>query len=127
MDKVLQIATLSPEKVQLKQERLDVHDILRQLEEAFTVRLEAQNGAIATDHRTGHHLMGDLVHITNILGNLLDNAAKYTQRGRRFRWALQPEPRDVANPDQGQRHRHRKHLKSSLTNSSVYLPVTGTT
>lgn len=81
VDKVLQIATLSPEKVQLKQERLDVHDILRQLEEAFTVRLEAQNGAIATDLTAqAHHLTGDLVHITNILGNLLDNAAKYTQR-----------------------------------------------
>lgn len=105
VDKVLQIATLSPEKVNLKQEGLDVHEIITSLQEAFQVRLDPVEGQIELALDASEVVMaGDRVHITNILGNLLDNAAKYTTVAPRIQLSTSnPDPRklQIAISDNG--------------------------
>jgi two-component system, OmpR family, phosphate regulon sensor histidine kinase PhoR len=79
VDKVLQIATLNPDRVQLELRPLDLNDIVAKSVETFRVKVNEMGGEIIT--HLGSETMqieGDLVHITNIVYNLLDNASKYT-------------------------------------------------
>jgi two-component system phosphate regulon sensor histidine kinase PhoR len=85
VDKVLQIATLSPEKVNIKSEELDLHEILKSAVETFEVSLNANQGEMSLDlHAENSSVIGDRVHITNIIYNLLDNAHKYTEEEPRI-------------------------------------------
>jgi two-component system phosphate regulon sensor histidine kinase PhoR len=79
VERVLQIASLTPKKVQLKDELLDVHEIIRKALGTFQVQIEEQEGKFSTDLSASVSLIrGDMVHITNVIYNLLDNAVKYT-------------------------------------------------
>lgn len=80
VDKVLQIATLSPEKVNIKPEVLDMHEILQSAVDTFGVSVQEKGGTLSLDLKAENpHVQGDRVHITNIIYNLLDNASKYTE------------------------------------------------
>ncbi|MCC6599525.1 MAG: HAMP domain-containing histidine kinase [Crocinitomicaceae bacterium] len=80
VEKVLQIATLSPRKVRLNREELDMHEILRIATETFSTHIENESGRIITRMNASNPcISGDRVHITNVVYNLLDNAVKYTE------------------------------------------------
>jgi two-component system phosphate regulon sensor histidine kinase PhoR len=79
VEKVLQLATLDKEKVQLKLERLDMHQFLK--DACHTLRLTISGDNLHIDTRfeaRRYHIDGDPVHIANIIYNLLDNAVKYS-------------------------------------------------
>lgn len=81
VDKVLQIATLSPKKVNIKRERIDLHEVIRKAENTFSINIEEAGGTLNTRlNATNSIINGDLVHITNVIYNLLDNARKYTDK-----------------------------------------------
>ncbi len=78
VDKVLQLATLEKEKVDLKKSEIDIHEVLSVATKTFEttnqnlkvkLELEAVNSVIK----------GDQVHISNIVFNLIDNAIKYSE------------------------------------------------
>lgn len=80
VDRVLQVATLSPDKLKLKEEELDLHDIILKAVATFQLTAQEKNGFINTSLNAAHCIIkGDRVHITNIIYNLLDNACKYTE------------------------------------------------
>jgi two-component system phosphate regulon sensor histidine kinase PhoR len=80
VDKVLQIATLTPEKVALTSEPIDLHQVIEQAVETFKVKIEEQQGKIDIALSAQNSIIhGDKVHVTNIVYNLLDNACKYTE------------------------------------------------
>jgi two-component system phosphate regulon sensor histidine kinase PhoR len=80
VERVLQIASLTPRKVHLKEELLDIHDIITRATGTFQVQVEEASGKIDLDlAATNTHMRGDIVHITNVIYNLLDNASKYTE------------------------------------------------
>lgn len=80
VERVLQIAALTPRKVQLKDDILDLHDIIQKAVITFNVQVEEKEGDIKLElDAQQSHIRGDLVHITNVIYNLLDNAAKYTE------------------------------------------------
>lgn len=80
VDKVLQIATLSPEKVSVKSDLIDLNTIAESACRTFQVRVEEEKGDLSLKlHSEPVNITGDVVHITNIVYNLLDNACKYTQ------------------------------------------------
>jgi two-component system phosphate regulon sensor histidine kinase PhoR len=80
VDKVLQIATLTPKKVSVKMEEIDIHEIILKATETFSVNVAEDGGALNTSlNATRSVILGDLVHITNVIYNLLDNARKYTE------------------------------------------------
>jgi two-component system phosphate regulon sensor histidine kinase PhoR len=80
VERVLNVAKLDQEKITLKKTSLDIHELLAEAKENFTLNqlgngveinlyLEAQNPVINADS----------VHITNVIYNLLDNAIKYCE------------------------------------------------
>lgn len=80
VERVLQIAALTPRKVHLKDELLDVHDIINRAISTFGMQVAEKGGSIKTSlEATNPQMRGDIVHITNVIYNLLDNAAKYTE------------------------------------------------
>lgn len=80
VDRVLQIASLTPKKVHVKDETLDLHEIIEKAVTTFKVQIDEAEGELHTQlNATNSFIKGDLVHITNVIYNLLDNAAKYTE------------------------------------------------
>jgi two-component system phosphate regulon sensor histidine kinase PhoR len=80
VEKVLQIARLDREKLELKPEPVNVHELIEGIVEKLQLQL-GDRGFI------GMHLMADQpvieadqLHLTNILSNLLDNAIKYSRQ-----------------------------------------------
>ncbi|MFN2429169.1 MAG: sensor histidine kinase, partial [Cryomorphaceae bacterium] len=79
VDKVLQLATLEKEQVELKKEPIDIHAVIRSATESINlVYSESQIQIELFLQAKNHTLSGDPVHIANIIHNLLDNAIKYS-------------------------------------------------
>ncbi len=80
VDKVLQIATLTPKKVSVKMDEIDIHEIILKATETFSINVAEDGGELSTKlNATKSIILGDIVHITNVIYNLLDNARKYTE------------------------------------------------
>ena len=82
VDRVLQVARLDTESVNLKSESLNIESIVRESIHNFDLAIKEKNGTIeiATTATSQLNVKGDKIHLTNVLNNLLDNALKYTER-----------------------------------------------
>jgi len=79
VEKVLQIASLSPGRISLKLELIDMHSLIRKAEVTFRVKVEEMDGTMSVNLNAERpHLRGDVMHVTNMIYNLLDNAVKYS-------------------------------------------------
>ena len=79
VEKVLQMATLDKNEINMKLERLDLHAIINRSIDNIALQVEKSNGTISRALNASKHLvMADEIHITNIIDNLLDNANKYS-------------------------------------------------
>lgn len=79
VDRVLQLASLEKDDLQLNLEEVDVHELIRQAVETQRASLDKKEGELHTHLLAQQpHILADKVHITNILYNLLDNAIKYS-------------------------------------------------
>jgi len=59
--------------------------VIRKAVTTFKVQIEESGGRLDTElNAEKYHIKGDLVHITNVIYNLLDNAAKYTEEPPRI-------------------------------------------
>ncbi len=80
VEKVLQIATLSPKDVNIKWEQVNMHQLISTAVETFVVRIENEDGTLKADLNAEHFIIyGDVIHLTNVIHNLLDNACKYNE------------------------------------------------
>ena len=80
VEKVLNVAKLDREQVVLKNETIDIHEILKDVKENFEFSQEINGGKIKLVSDADNHIInGDLVHITNVFFNLIDNATKYCE------------------------------------------------
>jgi two-component system phosphate regulon sensor histidine kinase PhoR len=80
VESVLQIAVLNKE-VKLKTEEVDMHQIVEKALQSIKPLLDSSKGTIKyEDNATNGIVMGDVLHLTNIVYNLLDNAAKYCEK-----------------------------------------------
>lgn len=78
VERVLQIATMSPRHVNLKLTEIDIHEVILKAEETFRIKVDELDGALNNNLNAQNHVIsGDLLHITNVIYNLLDNATKY--------------------------------------------------
>ena len=81
VDKVLQMATLDKNKVDLKFEEVDIHDLIKKSISSFELILDSNNGEIEyVSQATNPFVFGDKIHLTNVLFNLIDNAIKYSNK-----------------------------------------------
>lgn len=81
VEKVLQLATLTPRKANLNRERLDLHKVILGAVTTVHPAVEEASGKIEVKLEASNPIVqGDPVHITNVIYNLLDNAQKYTDK-----------------------------------------------
>jgi two-component system phosphate regulon sensor histidine kinase PhoR len=79
VEKVLQLAALDNENIQLKLERMDLHEVIRKASDSLELTVGERGGEIIYNLNAENHIVkGDMVHITNVMYNLLDNANKYS-------------------------------------------------
>ncbi len=81
VERVLQVATLSPEALKVQREPIDMHEVIQEALAVLEVHLEDRGGKIERQlHAKEVWVKGDRVHLTNLVHNLLDNAIKYTEK-----------------------------------------------
>jgi len=81
VERVLQMVTLEKEHVGLRNEEVDMHEIIRNAISSIEVPLKERNGKIESNLLARQaKIKGDPLHLTNILYNLLDNSVKYCHR-----------------------------------------------
>lgn len=80
VDKVLQLAALDREKVQLQKELLDVHAYIENAKSSIGMVRSVDEIEISLSLKAEvHDVEADPVHMSNIIHNLLDNAMKYSK------------------------------------------------
>src|SRR5690606_23602048 len=79
VDDLLDISRISRGKVSLRLEKVDIADVIHKAMEATASYLYAGNRKVSLDLPSEPLIVqGDTVRLTQILGNLLSNAGKYT-------------------------------------------------
>lgn len=80
VERVLQMATLEKEDLGLKREQVDLHEIISKAISSIEVPLSEREGVIEKDlNAVNSNIIGDKMHLTNIIYNLLDNSIKYSK------------------------------------------------
>lgn len=83
VERVLQLATLDKDQLELKRERVDMHQVVREVSEHFKLPLQERNARLELElNATNTMVTGDKVHLNNALANLVDNALKYGPDGQ---------------------------------------------
>lgn len=89
VEKVLQISLFDEQKATLKTRELDVNELVTGVVNTFALKVEKNGGTIVTHlDATQPIVMGDEMHITNVVFNLLDNAVKYKRDDDPLRLAI---------------------------------------
>jgi len=80
VERVLNVAKLDRDQVVLKKEEFNMHELLLEVKENFEFNHLANGGQVILDFQSAQFsIQADPVHITNVIYNLLDNAAKYCE------------------------------------------------
>src|SRR5262249_6381691 len=93
-DDLLDVSRITQDKVQLKVERVDLLAILHSAVEATRPLIDAQGHALIID--TPHEPVwadADFTRLAQVFSNLLNNAAKYTERGGRIHLTVTTDER----------------------------------
>jgi two-component system phosphate regulon sensor histidine kinase PhoR len=80
VERVLNVAKLDQEKIILKKTSINIHELLEEAKENFSLN-QVGNGVEINLNLDAENpiVIGDPVHITNVIYNLLDNAIKYCE------------------------------------------------
>ena len=80
VERVLNVAKLDRDQVILKKEEFNIHELLLEVKENFEFNHLANDGQVYLDFQGDEFsIQADPVHLTNVVYNLLDNAAKYCE------------------------------------------------
>jgi len=78
VERVLNIAKLDKEKVELKREQVNLHELLEEAKDMFEFNQMTHGGTISLQlNAENDQIQADSVHVENVVYNLLDNAVKY--------------------------------------------------
>lgn len=78
VERVLQLASLDKDSLELKREAVDMHQLVHEVTASLKLPLQEKRVTLDLDLGAARStVMGDRVHLTNTLFNLLDNALKY--------------------------------------------------
>jgi signal transduction histidine kinase len=92
IDDLLDVSRVSQGKIELRRERIEVADVIRQAMETSRPLLESAGHALELDlPEAPIWLDADLTRVSQIVGNLLNNAAKYTPDGGMIRLVARAE------------------------------------
>jgi two-component system phosphate regulon sensor histidine kinase PhoR len=80
-EKILQTAVIEKGQLKMKRERIDLHEVIGDVIKNIRIQVEIKDGVIRKQCRAVNPVvMGDRVHLTNLVYNLLDNANKYSPK-----------------------------------------------
>jgi PAS domain S-box-containing protein len=92
VDDLLDVSRISRGKIELKREPLDVADIVRRAVETSQPLIDARRHEFSMRlPPEPAYVEGDLVRLAQVVSNLLNNAAKYTDEGGHIDLTLEPE------------------------------------
>lgn len=92
IDDLLDVSRVSQGKIELRREHIAAGDVVRAALEASQPMIEAGGHGLTLDvPHAPIWLDGDLTRLAQVIGNLLNNAAKYTPGGGRIALALRAE------------------------------------
>jgi len=78
VEKVLQMAIIDRGGIELKRKKLNIHSLLNHILINANLKIKDRNGILANEFEaTDIEIFADELHISNVFGNLLDNAIKY--------------------------------------------------
>lgn len=79
VERVLQMALIDKKDFQLSVDDLNLHEVIQQAVDNFSLQVEKREGSLLTDLQAQSPVIeGDATHIASIIHNLLDNANKYS-------------------------------------------------
>jgi two-component system phosphate regulon sensor histidine kinase PhoR len=85
IDKVLQMASLDKNRLNLKVQKVNIHRVIKKTVEGFELILDSNEGEINLSLNARNTVIsGDELHLTNIFFNLIDNAIKYSDNKPRI-------------------------------------------
>ncbi len=80
-EKILETATIDKGQINLKDDIVDIHELLTDVIKKIRVQVEIKDGRILTTFNAENiHVRGDGMHLQNVFFNLLDNANKYSPK-----------------------------------------------
>ena len=80
-EKILQSAIIEKGELKPRTDRIDIHKVISDVIRNIGIQVEIRDGSLTSNLKAVESvLLGDKVHLTNIIYNLLDNANKYTPR-----------------------------------------------
>ncbi len=95
-EKVLEAASFEKGKLNMKEEPVDLHDIIRDVVHNISIQVESNGGKIETELNSKQAMVtGDRLHLTNMVYNLIDNANKYSPVKPLIRIATQKHGRNI--------------------------------
>ncbi|GAB4480744.1 MAG: HAMP domain-containing sensor histidine kinase [Thermoflexibacter sp.] len=86
VERVLQLAKLEKKELELKKEKIDLHEFIKDTTTSFALKIKEGKidnkiGELVYDLQATHYqIQADKVHLTNLLYNLLDNGVKYCDK-----------------------------------------------
>lgn len=97
VEKVLQLAKIERDKIELNIEELDLHELIKGVQPSIEMKVrEKEGGQLLLDlPATNTLVMADRMHLTNILHNLVDNGVKYSKNAPEIRIGLKNEGKSV--------------------------------
>ena len=81
VEKILQMAVIEEKDYELDLQIININSIIEKTINNHSVQIETAGGKIGYSLNAGdHYIMGDQVHIANIINNVIENAVKYSPR-----------------------------------------------
>lgn len=78
VEKVLQLAMLDKQELQLNKESIDMHELIQSATNSLNMQLEKRGARLHLALQAANTIVfGDNVHLGNVLVNMIDNALKY--------------------------------------------------